>query len=210
MSASLSLGLRCRRSPGKRLRCLRSIPETAVTPSLAPGVSALRYNRRWRRARWAERWWWWWWEGRGGYAVASADRLQHNFVQHHVSLFFLPPLSPPSTHKALWEKGRVGSHCKYTRRDRQTGEDSGCSLRGQSDSLPPPHPTHPPGLEAAHGEEQGCLETSVGPGQRRKVCVYIRLCVCVCACATRPLPHLRTPPLLMITDKTSPSTYHGE
>lgn len=153
---SSSLGLRCRRSPGKRLRCLRSIPETAVTPSLAPGVSALRYNRRWRRARRAERWWWWCWEGRGGYTVASADRLQHNFVQHHVSLFFLlppAPIPPPHTKPSGKKDGSAAAVSTPVETGRQ-GEDSGCSLHGQSDSLPPPHLPHPPPLPGSLSQAQ--------------------------------------------------------
>lgn len=133
---SSSLGL-----PGKRLRCLRSIPETAVTPSLAPGVSALRYNRRWRRTRRAERWWWW----GGVHTVASADRLQHNFVQHHVSFFCPPTLPPPHTKPSGKKDGSAAAVSTPIETGRQ-GEDSGCSLHGQSDSLPPPHPTHPPPL----------------------------------------------------------------
>lgn len=141
----MPVSLGCRWSHGKRLQCLPSIPESAVTPRLAPGVSA--------QVKWEE-------VGGGPHATWSLQTDSNLRISSRITFL--------SFHKALWEKGRASNRCEYTDRDRQgrqretPAEACPASLTVCPPPTTPPSPCccmasfHRPGswysLEAVHCE----------------------------------------------------------
>lgn len=123
--------LRGRWSPGKRQQHRLSIPETAVTLRLAPGVFLLRWNR-------------WSWK-KGGVIVersnmATADSLCYKLCVSITASHFCPFTKPSG-------KGQLGSRFKYTDRDRR-GRQRETLVEACMASLTvyPLHPSSPPDL----------------------------------------------------------------
>lgn len=116
----MATSLRCRWSPGKRLPRLPGIPETMVTPRLAPPVSVLRWGRR----RWV------------GWGAGGARWLQTDPGMCLSSSIAFLSESPQGGNR-----GRASSRCNYSSRDKRGRQGKTLSeawLVWQSAAPPPP------------------------------------------------------------------------